>query len=273
RRGSPRPAPGPDCWEKWIVRALPDDALRVFLNLLNYIIVHSRIPSILKPTTLFTFHKRGSPLDLANYRGLCLTNLLPNTASSWLNYHLTPYLKALNVLPETQIATQPGVQGRDLTSFIAHKGFDRLHPSGFYDALGAYGLPSSIADLDRSMQDNVPYRARTAYGLTDSFIVSGVTKQGGPLSPLKCTMTSSLCNHWLSDTARGIPGALTVRTPRAQQPHTPADRLQVPITMVEAMDDSAIFAVQQDTLQALCLYCERFQIAYGGITSWPKSLL
>lgn len=36
------------------------------------------------------------------------------------------------------------------------KGFDRLDPQGFYDAIISYGLPSSIIDLDRSAQTDVP---------------------------------------------------------------------------------------------------------------------
>jgi hypothetical protein len=51
-----------------------------------------------------------------------------------------------------------------------------LEPQGFYDAINAYGLPSSIIDLDFSSQENVPYRVKTAYGFTDNFIVNGITK-------------------------------------------------------------------------------------------------
>jgi hypothetical protein len=62
----------------------------------------------------------------------------------------------------------PGVQGRDLTSLFAQietwairhrvplyalrrdqqKGFDRLSPEGFYDAVHAYGLPEQLIQLD-----------------------------------------------------------------------------------------------------------------------------
>ena len=68
------------------------------------------------------------------------------------------------------------------------KGFDRLEPEGFYDGIEAYGLPRAIIDLDCSAQTNVPYRVKTAYGFTEPFLVNNVTKQGGSLSPIKCTL-------------------------------------------------------------------------------------
>ena len=43
--------------------------------------------------------------------------------------------------------------------------------------------------------------------------------------------------------------------------------------MVEAMDDSIIFATSLPLLRHLVLSAERFQAAYGWLTSWQKSLL
>ena len=61
---------------------------------------------------------------------------------------------------------------------------------------------------------------------------SGVTKQGGPLSPRKSTLATSLGHHWLNDLARDHPEALVISTGQARRglPHTPPDDLQVPIT-------------------------------------------
>ena len=55
--GNPHPAPGPDGWEKWCIKALHNTALSVVLCLLNYEISHSTIPSFLRDTTLVTLHK------------------------------------------------------------------------------------------------------------------------------------------------------------------------------------------------------------------------
>ncbi|PIL26788.1 hypothetical protein GSI_11124 [Ganoderma sinense ZZ0214-1] len=203
RKGNPRPAPGPDLWEKWCVRTLSDSSLSLVLDLVNYEITTSTFPECVKPTLLSTIFKRGPRTDLTNYRGITCSNLLKNLPFAWLNHLLSPYLTAQQILPQTQIATQPGVQARDLTSFLSQvevfshrhkrplyllrrdqrKGFDRLEPEGFYDAVRAYGLPASLIDLDRAAQDEVPYQVKTVHGLTRRFIVSGVTQQGDRSPP------------------------------------------------------------------------------------------
>ena len=295
RKGNARPAPGPDRWEKWFIKALSDDALSLVLKLLNYEIIHSHFPDIVKPSTVSTIFKRGSRFDLSNYRGICCSNFLLSTPFTWLNHCLGPYISQHGLLPPGQIATQPGVQGHDLTSLFAQietwanrhhvplyalrrdqqKGFDRLSPQGFYDAVHAYGLPEQLIQLDISAQTNVPYSFKTAHGLTDPLIISGVTKQGGPLSPLKSTLTTSLGHHWLNDLALTDPGALVLSTHQARLsfPHIPPDHISLRTTMVEAMDDSTIFATSLPSLHTFTLAAERFQAAYGWLTSWPKSLL
>nr|VWO99263.1 MRP-like transporter [Ganoderma boninense] len=294
RKGNPRPAPGPDLWEKWCVRSLSDYSLSLVLDLVNYEITDSHIPECVKPAALSTIFKRGPRTDLANYRGISCSNLLKNLPFAWLNHLLSRYLTAQQILPQTQIATQPGVQARDLTSFLsqveayAHrrkqplyllrrdqrKGFDRLEPEGFYDAVRAYGLPPSLIDLDRSAQSDVPYKVKTVHGFTPSFTVSGVTQQGGPFSPLKSTLTTSMANHWLHDIL-APEQRLVFQTHHGSRglPHTPDDRLCLRTQFVEAMDDSILLAPSLDASRTAGLHLERFQAAYGWETSWPKSLL
>ncbi|KAF5376641.1 hypothetical protein D9615_007876 [Tricholomella constricta] len=294
-RGNARPTPGPDGWEKWFVKRLSDRALSIILRLANYIITHSHFPASLKPTNISTIHKRGPPLFLSNYRGIACNNLLLNLPFAWLNTLLGPYVAKHGIVPECQIATQPGVQGRDLISFIAQiqkhadrtrtplyilqrdqkKGFDMLEPAGFYDAIVAYGLPRSIIDLDKSSQDHVPYRVKTAYGFTDPFIVNGVTKQGGSLSPLKCTLTTSLGNRWISDLQRDQPGEIVIRSlnsARHSIPHIPHERTALRVSMVEAMDDSLLLYSSIPLLTSMARHADRFQATYGWETEWHKSV-
>ncbi|KAF9027241.1 hypothetical protein BDZ89DRAFT_883338, partial [Hymenopellis radicata] len=280
--GNRRPAPGPDGWEKWMVKALNDSSFEQVLRLWNYPIQTSHWPACVKASNLSTIHKRGDPTNLGNYRGVCTSSINMNIPFAWLNSLLIAYLARHQILPDCQVATQPGVQGRDLTSFLSQlnardqaKGFDRLEPEGFYDAIHAYGLPNSIADFDRSAQDNVPYRVKTFYGLTPEFVISGVTKQGGPLSPLKCTLTSSLGNHWLADALRGVGDIVTLRTVQSRlgAPHLPADHIVLPVCMVEAMDDSIIITRSLPSCLTTTEMAERFQSAYGASTNWDKSAL
>ncbi|KAG0702051.1 hypothetical protein DFH29DRAFT_789671, partial [Suillus ampliporus] len=147
RKGNPRPSPGPDRWEKWCVKSLSDTALCLVLQLVNYEICNSHFPASVKPTNMTTIwrqrscntiYKRGPKTSLANYRGICcrrdLTSFL-SQLESWSNRHH----KSLYLLRRDQ-----------------QKGFDKLEPQGFYDAISAYGLPHSIVDFDSSAQSEVP---------------------------------------------------------------------------------------------------------------------
>jgi hypothetical protein len=91
---------------------------------------------------------------------------------TWLNYKLILYLAKLKIIPETQVATNQGVQTRDIMSYLSGikcyaerchqtvyalqrdqmKGFDYLAPSSFYDALDAYSFPNTISALDKAAQ-------------------------------------------------------------------------------------------------------------------------
>ena len=169
-------------------------------------------PGDVKDMHLTYFHKCGIHTDLSNWRGLLISNFLANSLMTWLNFRLSPYAAHKGIIPETQVATQPGVQTCDLMSFLSGlktwshqtktplyllnrdqmKGFDYLAPQGFYDACTAYGLPSAIADLDCAAQSLTHCFPRMAFGIADPIVVEGVTKQGRQMSPFKATITTSL---------------------------------------------------------------------------------
>jgi hypothetical protein len=289
RRGNHRPAPGPDGWEKWLVKNLSDSALCLVMDLLNFIVIHSVFPGNVKDMWLTMFHKRGIRTNLTNWRVLMISNFMANAPMTWLNYLLVPYAARKLLIPETQVATQQGVQTRDVMSYLSSvksfanhhkqnvyalqrdqmKGFDYLHPQGFYDAIIAYGLPPEIIKLDKAAQKDTKVLIRTAYGTTGPIVLNGVTKQGGPLSPIKSTMTTSLGHRYLDDLARGSQDTLGIKSKTSA--HLPDDSKWLPVTMVEATDYSYIFALTLQALQSFCLEMERFQFAYGWMTQWAKT--
>ncbi|KAG1769503.1 hypothetical protein EV702DRAFT_978666, partial [Suillus placidus] len=75
--------------------------------------------------------------------------------------------------------------------------------------------------------------------------------------------------------AHNDPGALVVssRSHLHGEEHVPADSLSLPVSMVEAMDDSEIFGRSLTYVRRACLLMERFQAAYGWTTRWEKSEL
>jgi hypothetical protein len=294
RRGNNRPSPGPDGWEKWIIKSLSDDALNLVLDLHNYQVMNSRFPGDIKDMWLTMFHKRGVRTNLSNWRGLLLSNVLANSPMAWLNCSLIQYSSEKRILPDTQVAAQPGVQTRDLMSFLASvkcwatrhkepvyalkrdqmKGFDYLAPEGFHDAIRSYGLPESIIDIDKAAQKDTKCFIRTAYGVTVPIVVSDVNKQGGPLSPIKSTFTTSLGHYYLNDLMVNDPDALIVSSSARERndPHLKDDGDCLLVAMVEATDDSYLFSRSLPSLRRNTLAMERFQYAYGWVTQWSKSM-
>ncbi|KAF8232700.1 hypothetical protein L208DRAFT_1560958 [Tricholoma matsutake] len=118
-KGNPHPSPGPDGWEKWCIKNLSDGVLGLVLDLHNYSVINASFPGDVKDTHLTYFHKRGIRTDLSNWRGLLISNFLANSPMTWLNFKLSPYTACKGIILETQVATQPGVQTRDLMSFLA----------------------------------------------------------------------------------------------------------------------------------------------------------
>jgi hypothetical protein len=212
QRGNSRPSPGLDGWEKWIIKSLSDIVLTLVLDLHNYQVMNSCFPGDVKDMWLTMFHKRGVRMNLSNWRGLLLSNVLANSPMAWLNCCLIQYSSEKGILPDRQVAAQLGFQTRDLMSFLAGikcwanrhkkpvyalkhdqmKGFDYLAPDGFHDAARSYGLPQSVIDIDKAAHKETKCFIRTAYGITVPIVVSDVNKQGGPLSPLKSTFTQGV---------------------------------------------------------------------------------
>ncbi|KAK6981319.1 hypothetical protein R3P38DRAFT_3234332 [Favolaschia claudopus] len=260
RKGNARPAPGPDGWEKWVVKNLSDDSLGLVLQLVNYI---TRSPDRLDELA------RRLPIQI-----------IANCPITWLNFLLTPYSSKKGLIPDTQVATQQDVRTRDLMSYLASvkcwstrhkvpvyaikrdqmKGFDYLSPEGMYDAVRAYGLPQQIIDIDEASQTSVRCFIRTAHGLTESITISGVNKQGAPMS--------------LNDLLANNPAALiiTSSTSGKADPHLLDDHLQLLVAMTEATDDSYLFAKTLHSLRRSTLEMERFQYAYGWMTQWSKTV-
>ena len=65
-KGNHRPAPGPNRWEKWIIKNLSDNALALVLDLHNYIVMNARFPGDLKDMWLTYMHKREVHTNLLN---------------------------------------------------------------------------------------------------------------------------------------------------------------------------------------------------------------
>ena len=263
------------------------------MALFNYTIKNDYFPEKMKETTLLHIYKKGSRTELSNWRGIMLTNFLANAPLSWLNINLTPYMRKKGMIPDTQVACQEGIQQRDVISYLSNikswaernkktvymlkrdqmKGFDFLSPQGFYDAITAYGLPSQIITLNKAALENNRCHPKTAFGLAASFVTSGLTRQGGSISPMKCVLTSGMLHRWVSDETMNLPGRLDIRTKLALSTewHTPLDDTRVRPFMVEAMDDSIVMGETIPFMTKSTALLETGQFTYGSVTKFAKT--
>lgn len=287
--GNPNPSPGPDGIEKWMLRCASDDFLQRVLDICNYAIMHNSFPDPMKENYLSPLYKRGDPSLPSNYRGIVFANCIQSLTGAWFARCLQRMSWRLQLLPDTQIATQKGVRPADMTNFLAMvdrlarnngdtlyaikrdhtKGFDFMSPKGFEDAVRAYGLPEQLIHFERARTAHVSLTVRTQDGTADPIHTDGQMKQGDSASPIKYTLTMSMLHRWLKDSApapvlRTIKGA-------AQTPHLAVDREKLELQSVEAMDDSVLFGSSEPELAQVTNLAEQFQRAYNIETAWGDS--
>jgi exonuclease III len=296
RRGKPAPSPGPDGWEKWCVRMLPDNALEIITQLVQYIIDKAYFSDKVKETIVITIYKKGDPTVLANYRGIMLSNLLMNLATAIEANYLQMWADAADLLPPHQVATKTGVQGRDATSLLAmitcwadrtntpvyamkkdqEKGFDYLSLQCFYDALAFYGLPPELEAFDRASQKKASCTIQTVFGPTDPLTIDDTNRQGDHRSPKRYTLGTGMCQWWIFDAVTGkaadLDTLITMKTTNGKQgcQHHPGDDTSTTVTEVTMTDDTVFLARNLKTLTLMHEMHEYFQHCYGAKTAFGR---
>lgn len=131
-----------------------------------------------------------------------------------------------------------------------------------------------MIDIDKAAHKEMKCFIWTAYRVTVPIIVSDVNKQGGPLSPIKSTFTTSLGHYYLNDPMTTDHDALIISSSarKRHDPHLKDDGDCLMVAMVEATDDSFLFSKSLLSLRRNMLAMERFQFAYGWMTQWSKSM-
>jgi Reverse transcriptase (RNA-dependent DNA polymerase) len=294
-RGKTAPSPGPDGCEKWLIRHLPPEAMDIVVTLVSYSIRNNHFPEFMKEAIIVTIHKKGDPTILGNHRGIMLTNAILNIALSMQERALQRWAQERTLLPTFQIATKPNVEGRDITSFLAlvhsqatrtdeplyviqkdqQKGFDYLSLQSFYDAVKFFGMPNSLIEFDKATQSQIPCKVLTPFGMSETFIVSGVNRQGDPRSPIRFTLAMAIGSWYLHEIAEkaeatlGLETSITIETTarRNKAYHTPTDTKAVKVTAVYMMDDTLLLAKSMIVLAYLHEQDERFGAAYGVKTA------
>jgi len=119
------------------------------------------------------------------------------------------------------------------------------------------------------------FSLHSLFGIADPIVVKGVTKQGGPMSPFKATITTSLGHHYLDDLALSDQDCVVIQSTSksVDDPHLPDDSALLCLSMAEATNNSYIVSLTFSGLQHFMLAMECFQFIYGWLTLWEKTTL
>ncbi|KAK4700819.1 hypothetical protein P7C70_g5424, partial [Phenoliferia sp. Uapishka_3] len=293
-RGNNRPSPGPDGWEKWPIKYLPEEMLEILRLLVDYITRTNYFGDGLNDLLFLTLWKnKGTMINLNYFRGIGLGNLLHQMAVTVFTTTFKKYCWRRGFLPPTQGAANAGLQGRDLTSYIAQidawahanettlywikrdqmKGYDRVIPEAFDDACEFFGLPDSVRDFVRASKRGLKAYAVTAFGVDlEAIIMEMIMRQGGPFSPNEFTLVFAMASHWVhEEMEERDPVYIQTSNGRNKCPHGEIDQKKIRVHMPEQMDDSCNIRSSLAMMAESTKLFEDFGRTYGSQTDFADA--
>jgi hypothetical protein len=204
KRLKSKKAPGPEGLTNEFIKALPEDALRNLLDILNIIFDIETLPLQWSEANITNLHKDGPVTIPANYRPVALLNNSLKLFTRMLLGRLEAWVESCSLLPESQAGFR---KGRDCTEQIFNLqsvvntklmsgrkvygvfvDFQRAFPSinhhKLFEKLNRLGVSTKFIRIIKAAYDNASMRIKTAFGLTDPIPVSEGVLQGEQLSPL-----------------------------------------------------------------------------------------
>ena len=163
-------------------------------------------------------HKKGSPMDPDNYRGISLISCVYKLFTEILNKRLMKYCKEKKILSEEQLGFMPGDRTSDahlilhnLIRDYCHKGgkhlyscfvdfskaFDSIPRDVLFKKLLSYGIHGKLFNLLKNIYSNERCKIKIGNQLTQTIITNKGVRQGCILSPL-------LFNIFISDLPRQL---------------------------------------------------------------------
>ena len=147
-----------------------------------------------------SIHKKGDPLNCANYRGISLLNIAYKILSAVLCERLKPFVN--NLVGPYQCGFRPGKSTIDQIftirqilektkelqiethyHFIDFKAaYDSIYREELYRAMSSFGIPVKLIRLCRMTMENARCSIKLGKDLTDAFDVKKGLRQGNALS-------------------------------------------------------------------------------------------
>lgn len=239
----------------------------ILCNLFNKIFESGYFPEDWSEGHIIPLHKKGSLINVENYRGITLLSVLGKLFSRVLNNRLRDWTEKYHILIEAQAGFRPGMSTVDniyvLHGLITHivnqgkklycafvdftKAFDYVVRENLWFKMIKYGLRGRILNIIMSMYSAVKSRLKVDNKLGNEFYCSLGVRQGECLSPL-------LFSLFLND----------IEEQFIQHGMEGLDTDIIKIFMLLYADDIVIFANSaeklQESLNILSDYCRRWKL-------------
>ena len=177
----------------------------VFQKLFNHIEISAEFPTAWKSSFLVPLHKKGSPGDPNNYRGLAVGNNVGKFYTKILNEKLKKFCSNKNILSQQQFGFREDFRTSDaifvlrsVISWYKNKGnkpvyscfvdfskaFDSVDRTALLYKLGTVGIQGNLLKLINNMYSESTFRLKCNGEFSSAIPCKIGVKQGCNLSPL-----------------------------------------------------------------------------------------
>lgn len=197
--------PGMDAISYEFIKAVPQNWFLYICTMFNRILDTETVPTAWGEISLSMIHKKGSPYDPLNYRGIALVNCLAKIFTHILLDRLSLWSESEAILPECQSGFRPNRGCIDnifvLTSIIQinlrlkkrkvfaafidfRRAFDSVDHSILWRKLYGVGVSSKIIRIIRDLYCKATVQVKLQGEYSNKFEVTEGVLQGECLSPL-----------------------------------------------------------------------------------------
>ena len=206
---------GPDCVSNEILQCLHNVFPNLLLKIFNSILATGSYPEDWNLSYLVPVHKKGSRLDIQNYRGICLISCLGKLFAKILNTRLVNWLCTNNILSKQQLGFIKGNRTTD-AHIIVHnlvqkycytnkkkiyscfidfeKAFDNISRNKLLLKMQKIGISGKFLTIISNMYSLDKVKIKIDKKMTQPIQVTNGVRQG-------CVLSPTLFNIFLSDLA------------------------------------------------------------------------
>ena len=216
-------APGPDGIPNEILRNLSDDMLEAIHSLFVLMYMTATTPAYFKESQTILLYKKDDPLQLENYRPICLaitisklwTALLANCIAEYadhfdiLSYSQEGFRARHNTIRQLQlvqnILTDAKMTVQDLYVMFVDfsSAFNTIDHDKLLVIMKHLGFPDELIEVIRDLYTDAFTTIKVAGGETDLVKIDRGTLQGDSLSPLLFIIFMEPLLRWLQSGGRG----------------------------------------------------------------------